>query len=112
MAVKERIVNDIVVIEVKGKLMGGKETDECHEKVKSLLDRGYKKQIIDLSHVKWVNSKGLGMLMAGFTSCRNAGGDFKIAGAQEKVNSLLMMTKLITIFESYDTTEQAIDSYR
>ena len=112
MAVKESIVNDIAVVEVKGKLMGGKETEECHDKVKSLLDRGYKKLIIDLSHVKWVNSKGLGMLMAGYTSCRNASGDLKIAGAQEKVNSLLMMTKLITIFESFDNTDQAIGSYR
>lgn len=111
MAVKGKIVQDVAVVTVKGKMMGGRETDEVHEKVKSLLTEGHKKLVIDLSHVKWMNSKGLGMLMATYTSCQNAGAKLKIAGAVEKVNSLLMMTKLLSIFESYDNTDQAIGSY-
>jgi len=111
MAVKEKTVQDVVVITIKGKMMGGTETDEVHEKVKQLLDQDHKKLVIDLSHVKWMNSKGLGMLMACFTSSQNAGAHLKIAGAVEKVNSLLIMTKLLSIFDSYENADQAIGSY-
>ena len=111
MAIKERIVGDVAVIVVKGKLMGDAATDEVHDKVKELLSNDNKKIVIDLSNVKWINSKGLGMLMACYTSCQKAEGHLKLAGATEKVNSLLMMTKLITIFDSYDNADQAIGSY-
>ena len=112
MAVKEKTVGDVVVVIVKGKLMGGKETDEVHDRVKGLLEKENKKLVIDLSNVKWMNSKGLGMLMACYTSSQNAGAQLKIAGATEKVNSLLMITKLLSIFESYNNADQAIGSYR
>ena len=113
MATKEKIVDDICILHVKGKLMGGPETDECHNKLKSVVeDRDIKKFIIDLSNVKWVNSRGLGMLMACFTSLKNADSELKLAGVSKKVNSLLMMTKLNTIFECYDNADQAIGSYK
>ena len=112
MAIKEKTVGDVVLVVVKGKLMGGNETDECHKRVKAIIAKGLTKIVIDLSKVKWVNSRGLGMLMACFTSLRNAGGDLKLAGASEKTNSLLMITKLITVFECYKTAEEAIQSFK
>ena len=111
MPIKEKIVREIAVLEVKGKLMGGSETDECHERVKRFIADDIKNIVIDLSKVKWVNSRGLGMLMACFTSCRNAGGNLKIAGMTEKVNSLFMITKLMTIFETFDNAYQAVGSF-
>ena len=92
--------------------MGGVETDACHEKVKALVSGGMKKIVVDLSKVKWMNSKGLGMLMACYTTLTNAGGQLKIAGATEKTNSLLMMTKLITIFDAYNTTDEAVENFK
>jgi len=67
--------------------------------------------VFNLASVKWLNSRGLGMLMACYTSCKNAGGELKIAGATEKVNSLLMMTKLLTIFETFENVDRAVGSY-
>ncbi|MBN2414581.1 STAS domain-containing protein [bacterium] len=112
MNAKVKMVDDVAVLTVKGNLMGGSETDSCHMKVKELLEEKTKKIVADLSHVKWVNSKGLGMLMACLTSSKNSGGVFKICGASEKVNSLLMITKLITIFECFDTVDEAVASFR
>jgi anti-sigma B factor antagonist len=112
MAIKTSTVGEVVVVKAKGKLMGGKETEECHVKVKELIAQDYKKVVIDLSKVKWVNSRGLGMLIACFTSLRNVGGDLKIAGATEKTNSLLMITKLITVFENFETIDEAVASYK
>ena len=112
MSVKTELNGDVAILHVKGKLMGGSETEECHSCVKDYIADGNKKIVADLSHVKWVNSKGLGMLMACFTSLKNAGGDFKIAGATEKTRSLLMITKLLTIFECYDKLYEAVDSFK
>jgi len=111
MAVKEKIVNDIAVLEVSGKLMGGDETKEVHEKVKSLVGDGIVNVAIDLSKVKWVNSQGLGALISCLTSVQNSNGKLKIAGATEKVNSLFMMTKLITVFDSYETIDRALATF-
>ncbi len=112
MAAKEKIVDDVCVLMVKGKLMGGTETDECHNRVKEIVEQGVKKFVIDLSNVKWVNSRGLGMLMACYTSLKNANGEMKLSGVTKKVNSLLMMTKLNTIFDCYDNSERALGSYK
>ena len=111
MAVKEKIQGDVAILHVSGKLMGGNETKEVHEKVKSLLAAGLKKIVIDLSKVKWLNSSGLGMLISCLTSVANAEGQLKIAGATEKINSLFMITKLITVFDSYETVDRAVVTF-
>jgi anti-sigma B factor antagonist len=111
MAVKEKIQGDVAILHLSGKLMGGNETKEVHEKVKSLLADGLKKIVIDLSKVKWLNSSGLGMLISCLTSVTNAEGKLKIAGATEKVNSLFMITKLITVFDSYETVDRAVATF-
>lgn len=108
MAVKEKIEGDVGVVSVSGKMMGGPDTAEIHEKLKSLLADGIKKIVIDLSQVKWMNSQGLGILMACLTSTRNEGGTLRVAGATEKVNSLFMMTKLVTLFDTFETAERAV----
>ncbi len=111
MAVKEKIIRDVALLSISGKLMGGDETRELHEKVKSLIADDIKKVVIDLSKVKWLNSSGLGTLISCLTSMQSANGKLKIAGATEKVNSLFMMTKLITVFESYENADRAVASF-
>ena len=64
MAIKETIKNDIAVFQISGKLMGGNETREVHAKVKESINEGFRKIVIDLSKVKWLNSQGLGMLIS------------------------------------------------
>lgn len=104
-------IDDITVMTVKGNLMGGNETIEIHEKVKSLIEEDKKKVVIDLAHVKWMNSSGLGTLMGCLTSLKNAEGELKLSGVTEKVKSLFMITKLITLFETYDTPEEAVKAF-
>ncbi len=102
---------DVTAIIVKGNLMGGPETISVHEKVKELIDQDVKKIVIDLSKVKWMNSSGLGTMMGCLTSLKNAGGELKICGVTEKVKSLFMMTKLITIFDTYDSVKEAVQAF-
>jgi anti-sigma B factor antagonist len=98
-----------VVIELKGNVMGGPETQEFSELVHKLLDEGKKNIVVNLSGVKFMNSSGLGMLISGYTTIKNGGGKFAIAGATEKINSLLVVTKLITIFENFKTVDEAVE---
>ena len=112
MVAKVKLVGDVAVVKVKGKLMGGPETDECHVKMKQLISDGCKKAAVDMSDVDWVNSSGLGMMIACYTSFLNADGEFKIAGATEKTISLLSITKLNTVFDSYQTIDDALDSFK
>ncbi len=112
MAIKEEMKAGISILEVKGKLMGGPETAEIHNRVKDLVSNGVNKVVIDLGKVTWMNSTGLGALMSSLTTVRNAGGDLKIARATEKVKSLFMVTKLVTIFDNYETIEEALNSFK
>lgn len=103
--------SDVFVLTVRGNLMGGPETLAIHEKVKEMIDDKKLKVVIDLSHVKWMNSSGLGTMMGCMTSLKNAGGELKLSGVTEKVKSLFMITKLITIFDTHDTIEDAVAAF-
>ncbi|HEX2865815.1 MAG TPA: STAS domain-containing protein [Ignavibacteriales bacterium] len=100
-----------VVIELKGNVMGGPEAAELSEVLHKLVEEKKLHVIIDLSDVKFMNSSGLGMLISGYTTMKNAGGNMVLANATEKIYSLLMITKLVTIFENYDSVEEAVKSY-
>ena len=111
MQIKETMHSEVAVLTLKGKLMGGPETKAIHDKVKDLVENKVNKIVIDLGKVKWMNSSGLGALMGSLTTARNSGGDVKLAKVTEKVKSLFMITKLITIFETFDGVDEAVQSY-
>lgn len=100
-----------VVVEVKGNVMGGPEAAEFSETLKKLLADGKKNVIVDLSDVKFMNSSGLGMLISGLTTVKNGGGVLKLANVTDKIQSLLMITKLITIFETFESIDDAVKSF-
>jgi len=66
----------------------------------------------ELSEVDWMNSRGLGILVSGLTTLRNRGGDLKLACASESIDSFLNKCKMLAIFESYDTVEEAVESFK
>lgn len=100
-----------VVIEFKGNVMGGPDAVSLNEKLHELIDAGKTNIVVDLSKVKFMNSSGLGMLIGALTTMRKAGGDLRIANASDKIESLLIVTKLITIFKHYKSVDEAVDSF-
>ena len=102
---------EAVVIELKGNVMGGDDTKTFNETLHKLIDEGKNRIVIDLSGVKFMNSSGLGMLIGGYTTLKKGDGQLKLANVTDKIQSLLMITKLITIFDSYDSVEEAVKSF-
>jgi anti-sigma B factor antagonist len=100
-----------IVVEFSGNLMGGPDASRFNEDLHDLIDQDKKEVVADLGSVKFMNSSGLGILIGGLTTMRNAGGDLRIAGADKRIESLLMVTKLITVFNSYRTVEEAVESF-
>lgn len=100
-----------VIIEFKGNVMGGPDAVDLNDKLHELIEEGKKNIVVDLGKVKFMNSSGLGMLIGGLTTMRKAGGDLRIANPTDKIESLLVVTKLITVFKHYDSLEKAVNSY-
>jgi anti-sigma B factor antagonist len=111
MQINEQMRGDVAIITLKGKLMGGPETMAIHDKIKELVGNNVKNVVIDLGKVKWMNSSGLGALMGAMTTLRNAKGELKLANVTDKVQSLFMITKLITIFQTFDGVDEAVNSF-
>ena len=100
-----------VVIELKGNVMGGEDTKEFNDTLHKLIDEGKKNIVVDLHDVKFMNSSGLGMLIGGLTTVKKSEGTFRLSRVTDKIESLLIITKLITIFETYKTVEEAVASF-
>jgi anti-sigma B factor antagonist len=99
-----------VVIELKGNVMGGDDTKDFNELLHKLINEDKKNIIVDLHDVKFMNSSGLGMLIGGLTTVKKSEGTFKLTRVTDKIESLLIITKLVTIFETYKTVEEAVAS--
>ncbi len=108
MEIREEIRGDVAVLFLSGKMMGGPDTMRVHEHTKGLIADGLRKLVIDLGDVKWLNSSGMGVLIMCLTSMKNAGGSLKLAAITEKVESLLMITHLMTVFETVETADRAV----
>jgi anti-sigma B factor antagonist len=111
MEIEENIWDGMAVLALKGKLLGGPDSLALHEKVHSLLADGINQVVIDLGKVDWMNSSGLGALMASLTTLRNAGGELKLADMTKKVEQLMLKTKLICVFETYPSVDKAVSSF-
>ncbi len=111
MKIKTREQYNAVVVELKGNVMGGPEAQEFQDLLHKFIEEDKKNIVIDLASVKFMNSSGLGMLISGFTTVKNNGGSMKLANATEKIESLLVITKLITIFEHFESVDEAVKSF-
>ncbi len=107
MAISKKVINDVAVLSMKGKLMGGPDTTTIHDTIKELVDEGIVNVVLDMSKVNWLNSIGLGTIMASSTTLTNAGGELKVAGLQDKARGLFSIAKLDSVFKIYESADRA-----
>ncbi|HOD65277.1 MAG TPA: STAS domain-containing protein [candidate division Zixibacteria bacterium] len=112
MKMTDREQDGVVVLEPKGKIMGGPDASLLHDKLHDIIERGRRQVVIDLGKVDWMNSTGLGILISSYTTLRNHQGELKLANVTDKIQSLLTITKLVTVFDAYDSVDDAVRSFR
>ena len=110
MKIDEDIQGDVALLSVSGALMSGPEVSEFHEHVKRLVKVGIVNVVADFSKVKWFGSSMLGVMTASMTTLRNEGGDLRLTGVSKKIESILMVTQLASIFRTLDSADRAVAS--
>lgn len=113
MSIKTRteLNGKIAIIEIKGSLTGDEGTDKFRVAVKDFIEQGNKSLVINMQKVNYVNSSGIGALIGAHTSYAKNGGEVKITGITNNVQNLLVMTKLVDVFDVYEDLDEAIDSF-
>ena len=111
MKLKGKVHDNVYVVSLSGKIMGGPEIGEIHTAVKSSLEKNMKQIVIDLRDVGWMGSMGIGILICCLTTVRNAGGELKLSGLTDKVIKILEITKLDQVFETHPEVDVAVASF-
>ncbi len=111
MKIVERQVGDVTIVDLQGKILIGEGDDALRDAVKKAVDGGKRKLLLNLAEVPYVDSAGLGEIVRCYTTVRNAGGSLKLVNLTKKIQDLLSITKLLTVFETFDTEEEGVQSF-
>lgn len=111
MNIDTRVVDGVTILDVHGKITIGDGSVEIRNKVRETLDQGNKKILLNLGDVSYVDSSGIGELVSSFTTVTNQGGELKLVNLTKKLQELLAITKLLTVFDCYDDESSALASY-
>jgi anti-sigma B factor antagonist len=106
-----KISGDVCVLSPEGKIVIGDEVGALREKIKELLEAGHKNILINLANVSYIDSTGVGALVGSFTTIRNQGGQMKLANLSQRVRDILLVTKLLTVFDVYDSEADGTKSF-
>jgi anti-sigma B factor antagonist len=110
--IAERSVGDITILDLSGKLVLDQGDALFRDRVMDLLERQRKQIIINLQEVTYIDSAGVGMMVAKMLSVRRASGDMKLLHLTARSNRVMTITRLLTVFEAYDDEEEAIRSFK
>ncbi|MGW4895439.1 STAS domain-containing protein [Kitasatospora sp. NPDC004240] len=109
--INPRTVDGVTVLDVKGRITIGEGDMALRESVRTALEGGAKKILVNLENVTTIDSSGVGELVSSYTAVSNQGGRLKLVNLPPKVNDILAITQLITIFETYDSESEAVASF-
>ena len=113
--IRERVIHhpggDVTVLDLIGKITIGEGSVQLRDAVSKLLDAGHNQIILNLGGVTYMDSSGIGELVSRFTTTKNSGGKLKLLHLPAKLNELLHVTQLITVFEVYENEQEALGSF-
>ena len=110
--IKERQAGDVTVLDMNGKIRMGEGSSVMREAIRKLVGDGKKKILLNLGGVGNIDSSGIGELIANYTTISKQGGQMKLLNLTEKVNDLLVITKLLTVFDVYEDEAAALSSFK
>ncbi len=111
MEIQERVLENVVVVDLNGKLTIGEGDKLLREKINSLMQQGHTNLLLNLGEVPYVDSAGLGEIVRTFTTVKHQGGTLKLVNLTKRIKDLLTITKLLTVFDTYDSEAEAVGSF-
>lgn len=111
MQIEERSVGDVTVLDLKGKMTLGEGDEQLRDKINSLVQQGHRKIVLNLEGVPYLDSAGLGEIVRTYTTISRQGGSLKLLNLTKRITDLLSITKLLTVFETYDSEADAVRSF-
>lgn len=112
MQIAERENGAVTVLDLSGKITLGEDGNLLKDKLQSLLHQNKKNILFNLAQVSYVDSAGLGAIVSAYTTVTREGGTLKLANVTKKLQDLLSITKLLTVFETFDSEDEALRSYK
>ena len=109
--ITEHIVDGVTILALSGRIVLGEESNALREKLKSLATGGAAKIVLNMSEIDYIDSSGLGTLVAAHLSAKNSGASVRLCNLGHKFNEVMQLTKLITVFDVFDTEAAAIASF-
>jgi anti-sigma B factor antagonist len=111
MQIHQRAVGDVTIVDLNGKMTLGEGDELLRDKVNSLIQQGQKKIILNLAEVPYIDSAGLGEVVRTYTTVSRQGGSLKLLSLTKRIQDLLAITKLLTVFETFDNEQDAVKSF-
>ena len=112
MQIQERVVGDVTVLDLNGKITLGEGDERLKDTIASLVAGGRRKVLLNLENVPYVDSAGLGVIVGTYTTITRQGGALKLLKLTKRIEDLLAITKLLTVFETFDDETDAVRSFR
>ena len=112
MVIEERIIGDVTVLDLKGKMTLGEGDELLKDKINSLIHQGQKKLLLNLEGVPYIDSAGLGEIVRTYTTVSRQGGNLKLVNLTKRITDLLSITKLLTVFETFDSEPDALKIFQ
>jgi anti-sigma B factor antagonist len=111
MHISERTIGDVVVVDVSGKITLGEGDTILKDKLRSLVQQGQLKLLLNLADVTYIDSAGLGAIVQSYTTVTKQGGGLKLINATKRIHDLLAITKLLTVFDTFDNEAEGVTSF-
>jgi anti-sigma B factor antagonist len=111
LTITKREVGGVVILDLVGSIHIGEGNIDLHRTLRSLIEQDERHVVLNLANVKSIDSSGLGELVAGYTTLEKNGGELKLLKLTERVKELMMITKLLTVFDSYEDETMAVESF-
>lgn len=112
MEIEERASGGVMILELKGKLTIGEGDELLRDKVDSLIQQGHQKLLLNLEGVPYLDSTGLGEIVRTYTTVSRQGGQLKLLNLTKRIEDLLAITKLLTVFETFESEPEAVESFQ
>jgi len=109
--VKERQAGDVTILDLSGEVRIGEGSVSLRDSIRGLADQGKKKVLLNLAGVKYMDSSGVGELIANYTTISRQGGQLKLLNLTDRIQNLLVITKLLTVFDAYENEAEALKSF-